>query len=159
MAGCQFVLIFPVLMPVIFSIFYIFLKVFESIPQIPIHVTEIKKLILKDNPGYTVESILDEDRLINVLTNGSTGRDPTFFKAFGHEDVFGLRSAIPEGCSTLEVTENINRLDNEDSDGPTTTESNVLYVKLPESHPVIMDSDVMQPPEQPQAPPQLTIGK
>ena len=42
---------------------------------------------------------------------------------------------------------------------PTTTESNVLYVKLPESHPVIMDSDVMQPPEQPQAPPQLTIGK
>ena len=102
MAGCQFVLIFPVLMPVIFSIFYIFLKVFESIPQIPIHVTEIKKLILKDNPGYTVESNLDEDRLLNVLTNGSTGRNPTFFKAYGHEDVFGLRSAIPEGrCKLL----------------------------------------------------------
>ena len=74
----------------------------ESIPQIPIHVTEIQKLILKDNPGYTVESNLDEDRLLNVLTNGSTGRNPTFFKAYGHEDVFGLRSAIPEGrCKLL----------------------------------------------------------
>jgi hypothetical protein len=26
-------------------------SVLESIPMIPIHVTEIKKLILKDNPG------------------------------------------------------------------------------------------------------------
>ena len=91
-------------------IFYIF-QVLESIPQIPIHVTEIKNLILKDNPGFTVESCLNEDRLLSILTNGSTGRNPTFFKAYGHEAVFGLRSAIPEGGSTLEVAEDVPKLD------------------------------------------------
>ena len=103
-------------------------QVFESIPQIPIHVTEIKKLILKDSPGYSVESCLDEERLLTVLTNGSTGRNPTFFKAFGHEHVFGLKAAIPDGCSTLEVVEDVPKLDAEDSDSGT-TETNVLYVK------------------------------
>lgn len=91
-------------------IFYVF-QVLESIPQIPIHVTEIKNLILKDNPGFTVESCLNEDRLLSILTNGSTGRNPTFFKAYGHEAVFGLRSAIPEGGSTLEVAEDVPKLD------------------------------------------------
>ena len=73
--------------------------------------TEIKNLILKDNPGFTVESCLNEDRLLSILTNGSTGRNPTFFKAYGHEAVFGLRSAIPEGGSTLEVAEDVPKLD------------------------------------------------
>ena len=105
--------------------------------------TEIKKLILKDNPGFIVESCLDEDRLLSILTNGSTGRNPTFFKAYGHEAVFGLRSAIPEGGSTLEVSENVTKLDaaeTNESDQPgtnNTIETNVLYVKLPEGHPVI----------------------
>ena len=108
----------------------------ESFQQIPIHVTEIKKLILKNNPGYSVESCLDEERLLSVLTNGSTGRHPTFFKVLGQEDVFGLRSAIPEGCSTMEVVEDVPKLDPEDSDQGT-TETNVLYVRLPEDHPVI----------------------
>ena len=83
--------------------------------------TEIKNLILKDNPGFTVESCLNEDRLLSILTNGSTGRNPTFFKAYGHEAVFGLRSAIPEGGSTLEVAEDVPKLDaaeNIDSDQP-----------------------------------------
>ena len=132
----------------------------ESIPQIPIHVTEIKKLILKDSPGYTVESNLDEDRLLNVLTNGSTGRNPTFFKASGHENVFGLRSAIPEGCSTFEVPEDVPKLD-EDSDEPT-TETNVLYVKLPDGHPVItadMPTTASEPPtpSAPSAPTELSL--
>ena len=124
---------------------YFFFKVFESIPQIPIHLKEIKKLILKDSPGYSVESCLDEERLLSVLTNGSTGRNPTFFKAFGHADVFGLKAAIPDGCSTLEVVEDVPKLDTaEDSDGPGTLETNVLYVKLPEGHPVITGSEVEQ---------------
>ena len=82
----------------------------ESIPQIPIHVTEIKKLIIKDNlnaKSMTSENDLNEERLLSVLTHGSTGRNPTFFKAYGHNDVFGLRVAIPEGCTTLEVTETL----------------------------------------------------
>lgn len=111
----------------------------ESIPQIPIHVTEIKKLILKDNPGFTVESCLDQDRLLSILTNGATGRNPTFFKAYGHQDVFGLRSAIPDGCSTLEVVENVPNLDAEESDEGL-KQSEVLYVRLPEGHPVITAS-------------------
>ena len=122
--------------------------------------TEIKKLILKDSPGYTVESNLDEDRLLNVLTNGSTGRNPTFFKASGHENVFGLRSAIPEGCSTFEVPEDVPKLD-EDSDEPT-TETNVLYVKLPDGHPVItadMPTTASEPPtpSAPTAPTELSL--
>ena len=121
---------------------------FESIPQIPIHLKEIKKLILKDSPGYSVESCLDDERLLSVLTNGSTGRNPTFFKAFGHADVFGLKAAIPDGCSTMEVVEDVPKLDTaEDSDGPMTLETNVLYVKLPEGHPVITGSEVEQKPE------------
>ncbi len=41
---------------------------------------------------------MDGDRLLTVLTNGSTGRNPTFFKAYGHSDVFGLRADLPRGC-------------------------------------------------------------
>jgi hypothetical protein len=115
-------------------------QVLESIPQIPIHVNEIKKLILKDNPGYTVESNLNEARLLSVLTHGSTGRNPTFFKAFGHEDVFGLKSAIPEGCSTMEIVEDVPKLEPDELEQKT-MESNVLYVKLPEGHPVITSTE------------------
>ena len=90
-----------------------------------------------------MESCLDEERLLSVLTNGSTGRNPTFFKAYGHEDVFGLKSAIPDGCSTLEIAEDVPKLDAaEDSDEVTTATTNVLYVKLPEGHPVITGSEV-----------------
>ena len=40
---------------------------------------------------------LEEERLLSVLTHGSTGRNPTFFKAAGHEGVFGLKADIPVG--------------------------------------------------------------
>jgi len=56
----------------------------ESIPQIPIHVTEIRKLIIKDNlnaKSITSENDLSEERLLSVLTHGSTGRNPTFFQS------------------------------------------------------------------------------
>ncbi len=134
-------------------------QVLESIPQIPIHVTEIKKLILKDNPGFTVESCLDEERLLSVLTNGSTGRNPTFFKAYGHEDVFGLKAAMPEGCSTLELVENVPSLDDteETEQGQKTTESNVLYVRLPEGHPVITASSEENSLETPESNNELSI--
>jgi hypothetical protein len=56
-----------------------------------------------------------------------------FFKAYGHEDVFGLKSCIPEGGTTMEVTEDV---PSEDGLGRQ-TEENVLYVRLPEGHPVI----------------------
>ena len=44
-----------------------------------------------------VSQQLEEERLLSVLTHGSTGRNPTFFKAAGHEDVFGLKADIPAG--------------------------------------------------------------
>ena len=103
--------------------------------------SEIKKLILKDNPGYSVESCLDDERLLSVLQNGSTGRNPTFFKAFGHDDVFGLKCAIPEGCSTLEVVESVPNLDSDEGDSAKSVETEVLYVRLPEGHPVITSSE------------------
>ena len=85
---------------------------------------------------------LNEERLLSVLTHGSTGRNPTFFKAYGHNDVFGLRVAIPEGCTTLEVAENLPSEDPGGDDdagvGGTFSENqNVLYVQLPEGHPII----------------------
>ena len=84
---------------------------------------------------------LNEERLLSVLTHGSTGRNPTFFKAYGHNDVFGLRVAIPEGCTTLEVAENLPSEDPGGDDdagvGGTFSENqNVLYVQLPEGHPI-----------------------
>ena len=125
-----------------------YFQVLESIPQIPIHVTEIKKLILKDhltsegangstsNSGSDSIHDLDEAKLLNVLTNGSTGRNPTFFKAYGHGNVFGLKSAIPDGGTTMEVSEFVPcTKDDNESQGP--VEENVLYVQLPEGHPVI----------------------
>ena len=47
--------------------------------------------------GGEVSPQLEEERLLSVLTHGSTGRNPTFFKAAGHEDVFGLKADIPAG--------------------------------------------------------------
>ena len=112
-------------------------QVLESIPQIPIHVTEIKKLILKDKPRAMKEdgSSEDDHRLLSVLTNGSTGRNPTFFKALGHEDVFGLRADLPAGCQTLEVAEAV-----PGEDGAAVSEENVLYAQLPDGHPVITEA-------------------
>ena len=78
-------------------------------------------------------SLNDDCRLLSVLTNGATGRNPTFFKAYGHEDVFGLKACIPEGGTTLEVPEDV---PSEDGLGQA-SEENVLYVRLPEGHPVI----------------------
>ena len=47
--------------------------------------------------GEGISQQLEEERLLSVLTHGSTGRNPTFFKAAGHEDVFGLKADIPPG--------------------------------------------------------------
>jgi len=165
--------------------------VLESIPQIPIHVSEIKKLIMKDSGsngggGGTLATAaataaatmdaatlngtaaasagsapgggLDENQLLSVLTNGSTGRNPTFFKAYGHQDVFGLKAAIPEGAmevnlaATSEAAAAVASLTN----GGTTlvngtgngSEEGVLYVQLPEGHPVITGCEVDQLPDQ-----------
>ncbi len=119
-----------------------------SIPSIPIHISEIKKLILKEqgqeagvenNKGKNNEdSALDGDNLLTVLTNGSTGRNPTFFKALGHQDVFGLRADLPKGATTVEMTEAVASEDGTSGvDGSESSRENVLYVKLPEGHPVI----------------------
>jgi hypothetical protein len=97
----------------------------------------------------------DDCQLLTVLTNGATGRNPTFFKAFGHDDVFGLKSCIPEGGTTLEIHEDV---PSEDGAGQATQE-NVLYVRLPEGHPVITAVD--QPeggPEQPCTSPDPTFS-
>ncbi len=124
--------------------------VLESIPQIPIHVTEIKRLILKDGTAaaaagpagddltvgggaasassLAAAGALDESQLLSVLTQGATGRNPTFFKAFGHEDVFGLKADIPAGGTTVDVVESV----------PDGSKETVLYVQLPEGHPVIV---------------------
>ena len=80
-------------------------QVLESMPMIPIHVAEIKKLIVKDQ--IVTDPKLNEDHLLNVLTSNSCGRNPTFFKAFGHSEVFGLKSSIPEGGTTAEIVENV----------------------------------------------------
>jgi hypothetical protein len=77
-------------------------------------------------------SLDDNKRLISVLTIGATGRNPTFFKALGHEDVFGLKASIPEGSSTVEIIENIPFEEGKDA-----VSENVLYVQLPEGHPIL----------------------
>ncbi len=82
---------------------------------------------------FQYRSIVDSSRLLSVLANGSTGRNPTFFKAAGHDDVFGLRSDLPRGASTMEVDEGV---PSQDCDGAVSTEK-VLYAQLPEGHPVI----------------------
>ena len=107
-------------------------QVLESIPQIPIHVSEIKKL-MKDLGGGEVDgggAAVDENYLLTVLHSGSSGRNPTFFKAFGHDDVFGLKSAIPPGAMEIPAQAIVGGSD-------VTTPSDVLYVQLPEGHPVI----------------------
>ena len=73
---------------------------FESIPQIPINVKEIKKIILKDQFISSDQSI-DENELLNVLTANCKGRNALFFKAYGHAKVFGLRSSIPDGSTQI----------------------------------------------------------
>ena len=47
--------------------------------------------------------------------------------------MFGLKACIPEGGTTLEVPEDV---PSEDGLGQA-SEENVLYVRLPEGHPVI----------------------
>ena len=79
---------------------YPYFQVFESIPQIPINVQEIKKIILKDQYLNNDQTIHDEE-LLNVLTANAKGRNALFFKADGHIDVYGLRSSIPEGSINL----------------------------------------------------------
>ena len=103
---------------------------------------------------------MNEEQLLNVLTNGATGRNPTFFKAFGHDHVFGLKSDIPEGCQTMEVKENV---PHEDGDGPD-AEENVLYAQLPADHPMILktSSAASSPKEEtkseaPHLPPSLSF--
>ena len=59
-----------------------------------------------------------------------------YFQAFGHEDVFGLKSAIPDGCTTVDVVEGVPKDDGEGG----TTQENVLYDQLPEGHPVITEN-------------------
>ena len=62
----------------------------------------------------------------------------TFFKAFGHSEVFGLKSSIPEGGTTAEIVENVVV---ETTNGSTENrQEGVLYVHLPEGHPVITGS-------------------
>ena len=104
-------------------------------------------MIIKDNlnaKSITSDNDVDESRLLSVLTHGSTGRNPTFFKAYGHNDVFGLRVDIPEGCTTLEIAENLPNEDPGGLDEPRqgeTENQNVLYVQLPDGHPVITGTD------------------
>lgn len=74
--------------------------------------------------------------MLNVLTNGSTGRNPTFFKAFGHNDVFGLKVDLPSGSKTMEIAEKVSQEDDNEME----VEENVLYVQLPEGHPVILEA-------------------
>ena len=106
-------------------------------PQIPIHVAEIKKLILKDHVAS--ESRLSEDQLLNVLVSNSCGRNPTFFKAFGHNEVFGLKSSIPEGGTTVEILEKV-PVEGGPQEDLVYRQEGVLYVHLPDGHPVITGS-------------------
>ena len=107
---------------------------------IPIHVGEIKKLIVKDQSSG--EEGISQDHLLNVLNSNSSGKNPTFFKAFGHQEVFGLKSFIPDGGTTVEVQEKVpfeveNWTRTEDVQYK---EEGVLYVHLPDGHPVITGS-------------------
>jgi hypothetical protein len=130
-------------------------QVLESMPQIPIHVTEIKKLILKDQ--ISPDTSLNEDQLLNVLTSNACGRNPTFFKAFGHREVFGLKSSIPEGGTTVEIVEPVPVVEtggvgSNFADGAEIhyRQEGVLYVHLPDGHPVITGSgpsDDEEPPD------------
>jgi len=111
----------------------------ESMPMIPIHVAEIKKLIVKDQ--ISADTNLNEDHLLNVLISNSCGRNPTFFKAFGHNEVFGLKNSIPDGGTTVEIVE---KVPVEGGIGSVEDiqykKEGVLYVHLPDGHPVITGS-------------------
>ena len=104
---------------------------------IPIHVGEIKKLIVKDQSSG--EESISQDHLLNVLNSNSSGKNPTFFKAFGHQEVFGLKSFIPDGGTTVEVQEKVpceveNWTRTEDVQY---REEGVLYVHLPDGFPIM----------------------
>ena len=118
----------------------LYLQVLESMPMIPIHVAEIKKLIVKDQ--ISGEENLNEDHLLNVLNSNSCGKNPTFFKAFGHNEVFGLKNAIPDGGTVVEIVEKVPvECDNwTANDGVQFRQDGVLYVHLPDGHPVITGS-------------------
>jgi len=113
--------------------------VLESMPMIPIHVAEIKKLIVKDQ--ISADTNLNEDHLLNVLISNSCGRNPTFFKAFGHNEVFGLKNSIPDGGTTVEIVEKVPVEGGSDSVNEMKyKKEGVLYVHLPDGHPVITGS-------------------
>jgi len=113
--------------------------VLESMPMIPIHVAEIKKLIVKDQ--ISADTNLNEDHLLNVLISNSCGRNPTFFKAFGHNEVFGLKNSIPDGGTTVEIVEKVPVEGGPDSVNEIKyKKEGVLYVHLPDGHPVITGS-------------------
>ena len=119
-----------------FSLNLLFCKVLESMP-IPIHVGEIKKLIVKDQSSG--EESISQDHLLNVLNSNSSGKNPTFFKAFGHQEVFGLKSFIPDGGTAVEVQEKVpleveNWTKTEDVQYK---EEGVLYVHLPDGFPIM----------------------
>ena len=114
-------------------------QVLESMPMIPIHVAEIKKLIVKDQ--ISADTNLNEDHLLNVLISNSCGRNPTFFKAFGHNEVFGLKNSIPDGGTTVEIVEKVPVEGGPDSVNEIKyKKEGVLYVHLPDGHPVITGS-------------------
>ena len=109
-------------------------------PMIPIHVAEIKKLIVKDQ--MSGDENLNDDHLLNVLNSNSCGKNPTFFKAFGHNEVFGLKNAIPDGGTVVEIVEKVPvECDNwTANDDVQFRQDGVLYVHLPDGHPVITGS-------------------
>ena len=104
---------------------------------IPIHVGEIKRLILKDQ--ISGDDSVSEDYLLNVLNSNSSGKNPTFFKAFGHNEVFGLKNFIPDGGTVVEIIEKVPI----ESENWTNTEDvqykqdGVLYVHLPDGFPIM----------------------
>ena len=108
--------------------------------MIPIHVAEIKKLIVKDQ--MSGDENLNDDHLLNVLNSNSCGKNPTFFKAFGHNEVFGLKNAIPDGGTVVEIVEKVPvECDNwTANDDVQFRQDGVLYVHLPDGHPVITGS-------------------
>ena len=110
---------------------------------IPIHVGEIRRLIQKDQPQNSAgEDNISEDHLLNILNSNSSGKNPTFFKAFGHSEVFGLKNFIPDGGTVVEITEQV-PLECENwttGDDVEYREDGVLYVNLPEGFPIMTGS-------------------
>ena len=104
---------------------------------IPIHVGEIKKLIIKDQ--FSGEETVSEDHLLNVLNSNSSGKNHTFFKAFGHNEVFGLKNFIPDGGTVVEIIEKVPvECENwSQAEDVQYRQDGVLYVHLPEGFPIM----------------------